>query len=260
VMFSATDLTIISGAPQLRRRFIDLTISQFEPTYVRALQRYTRVLQQRNSLLRRLQERRGGEQSELDFWDDEAATAGAVVLDARARALAELGRTAAERYAELSPASERLEICHRPALPGDLDATPSEHSFAQRFREALREGHDIDIRDGVTRVGPHRDDIAFLIGGHDAGAFSSRGEQRSAALALRLAEVALSTKRTGDPPLLLLDDILSELDRERRERVLAVAYGVDQVLVTSPDEDRPSRAELPDARRYRIVDGDVIDP
>jgi DNA replication and repair protein RecF len=258
VMFSAADLTIISGAPQLRRRFIDLTISQFDPSYVRALQRYTRVLQQRNSLLRRLQERRG-EQSELDFWDDEAATAGAVVLDARARALAELGRSAAERYAELSPASERLDICHRPALPGEPDAAPSEQAFAQRFLEALREGRSIDIRAGVTRVGPHRDDIAFLIGGHDAGAFSSRGEQRSAALALRLAEVALSTERTGDPPLLLLDDILSELDHDRRERVLAVAYGVDQVLVTSPDEDRPSRAELPDARRYRIVDGEIID-
>lgn len=256
VLFSAIDLTIISGAPQLRRRFIDLTISQFEPAYVRALQRYTRVLQQRNALLRRLQERRG-EQSELDFWDDEAATAGAVVLDSRARALAELGRTAAERYAELSPASDRLDICYRPALPGEAEGAPSERDFEQRLRAALEEGRSTDIRAGVTRVGPHRDDIAFLIGGHDAGAFGSRGELRSAALALRLGEVALSTGRTGDPPLLLLDDILSELDHERRERVLAVAYGVDQVLVTSADEDRPSRAELPDARRYHIVDGEL---
>ncbi len=261
VMFSATDLGIISGAPALRRRLMDLTISQFEPAYVRALQRYARVLRQRNSLLRRLQERRG-DRSELDFWDGEAAASGAVVLAARAQALSALGTQAAERYSELSPSGERLEICYRPALPPELASAlasaPGEPALAGRLRDAFEQARDTDIRAGMTRIGPHRDDVAFLLGGHDAGAFASRGEQRGVALALRLAEVALSKERTGDPPLLLLDDILSELDGDRRERVLAAAYGVDQVLVTSADEEHPGPAELPDARRYRIVDGEVV--
>ena len=109
----------------------------------------------------------------------------------------------------------------------------------------------------MTRSGPHRDDVRFSIGGAEAGAFASRGEQRTLALALRLAEVSLSHERTGDPPLLLLDDILSELDAARRERVLAAAYGVDQVVITTPDPDRPGAGELPDARRYRLEGGEL---
>ena len=257
VMFGAEDLRIIGGPPAGRRRYLDITISQFDPAYVRALQRYSRVLQQRNSLLRRLQERRAAA-AELDFWDDELAATGAVVITARAQALVELGRGAAAHYAELSPSGERLEACYRPAVPPELAATLAEHGLEQRLRAALGAQHADDIRSGTTRIGPHRDDIAFLVGGHDAGAFASRGEQRTAALALRLAEVALSTQRTADPPLLLLDDILSELDADRRERVLAVAYGVDHVVITSPDEDRPAPAELPEARRYRVGDGEVL--
>ena len=254
VMFAAADLGIISGPPAARRRYLDITISQFDPVYVRALQRYARVLQQRNALLRRLQERRAAP-DELDFWDEELASAGAVIVAARARALVALGEGAARRYAELAPPGAGLEVCYRPALPDDVAATITAHGFDGRLREALAEARTDDVRAGLTRRGPHRDDVGFAIGGHDAGAFASRGEQRSAALALRLAEVALSTERSGEPPLLLLDDILSELDRGRRERVLAVAHGVDQVIVTSADEERPGPADLPGALRYRIEQG-----
>ena len=132
---------------------------------------------------------------------------------------------------------------------------PSASACRLRWRRSAR----ADIRAGVTRIGPHRDDMTFMLGGRDAASFASRGELRSAALALRLAEVALSTERTADPPVLLLDDILSELDAPRRERVLAVAYGVDQVVITSPDDDRLGIAELPDARRYRIEDGALVE-
>ena len=258
VLFSADDLGIIDGPPSARRRYLDVTISQLDPVYVRALQRYQRVLQQRNSLLRRLQERRGAP-AELEFWDQELAEAGAALLTARARTVAALAEGAAARYAELAPGAEALAICYRPALPPPLlDATDEPPAvLAPRFLEALTESRSRDIQAGVTRIGPHRDDVTFLLGGHAAGATASRGQQRSAALALRLAEVALSTQRTGDPPVLLLDDVLSELDGARRERVLAAAYAVDQVLVTTPDPDRPTRDELPSARRYRLTAGDL---
>ena len=258
VMFAADDLRIIDGSPAQRRRYLDITLSQLDREYVRALQRYQRVLQQRNSLLRSLQERRG-RPNELEFWDGELAAAGAVMLHGRAAALRSLAGAAAAHYAELAPLKEQLAVCYEPALPQGAAAAILEGAGTERveaaFRETLEARRGDDIAAGVTRSGPHRDDVRFEIGGSAAAAFASRGQQRTAALALRLAEVGLSHERTGDPPLLLLDDILSELDAQRRERVLAAAYGVEQVVITSPDDDRPAREELPDARRYRLVDG-----
>ncbi len=256
VMFAADDLTIIDGPPANRRRYLDLTISQLDPAYLRALQRYARVLEQRNSLLRRLNERGGRGLDQLDFWDDELAEAGALILARRAESVRALARDAADRYAELAAtAEETLEVRYVPGVPPGVQESLREHDLQAQLRAAIEAGRVEDVRRGISRIGPHRDDLAFLIGGHAAGLSASRGQQRSAALALRLAEVALSTRRTGDPPVLLLDDILSELDPRRRERILRVAYGVDQVLITTPDEDRPTREELPGARRVRLEGG-----
>ncbi|MSQ30969.1 MAG: DNA replication/repair protein RecF [Dehalococcoidia bacterium] len=256
VMFAADDLAIIDGPPANRRRYLDLTISQLDPAYLRALQRYARVLEQRNSLLRRLQERGGRGLDQLDFWDDELAAAGSLILARRAESVRALARDAADRYAELAATTEEaLEMRYVPGVPADVAEALREHDLQAHLRAALEAGRVEDVRRGISRIGPHRDDLSFLIAGHSAGLTASRGQQRSAALALRLAEVALSTRRTGDPPILLLDDILSELDARRRERILHVAYGVDQVLITTPDEDRPSREELPGARRMRLAGG-----
>ena len=260
VMFAADDLAIIDGPPANRRRYLDLTISQLDPAYLRALQRYARVLEQRNSLLRRLQERGGRGLDQLDFWDDELSAAGALILARRAESVRAIARDAADRYAELaSTVEETLEIQYLPGVPAEVQASLREHDLQERLRSALEAGRIEDVRRSISRIGPHRDDLAFLIGGHAAGLSASRGQQRSAALALRLAEVELSKRRTGDAPILLLDDILSELDPHRRARILHVAYGVDQVLITTPDEDRPSHEELPGARRMRLV-GDTLTP
>lgn len=258
VMFSADDLAIIDGPPANRRRYLDITISQLDPAYLRGLQRYARVLEQRNSLLRRLAERRG-RTDELDFWDDELAAAGAVIVAGRAEAVRRLAGDAATRYADLAATeAESLAVCYEPRLPPSIVEAVREHDFVERFRASLQAERGEDVRRGVTRWGPHRDDVQFLVGGHPAAISASRGQQRTAALALRLAEVDLSRGRTGDPPVLLLDDILSELDPGRRQRVLNVAYDVDQVLITTPDEDRPSPEELPGATRYRLAAGSLM--
>ncbi len=268
VPFSADDLQIIAGSPGQRRRYLDITISQLDVRYVRALQRYQRVLTQRNGLLRRLQERRGRGVDELEFWDGELAAAGGVILAGRAAALAALAEGAAERWQQLAPASPPLELRYQPRLPPEQaaalleaaprgEATDATGAAQAALHETLLARRGDDVAAGMTRSGPHRDDVRFAIGEAEAGAFASRGEQRTLALALRLAEVALSHERTGDPPLLLLDDILSELDEGRRDRVLAAAYGVDQVVITTPDPDRPGADELPEARRYHIEDGEL---
>lgn len=267
VPFSADDLSIIDGPPANRRRYLDITISQIDSQYVRALQRYNRVLQQRNSLLRRLRERHG-RADELDFWDEELARAGAVIVDGRAQALTALGQLAAARHAELAPEEAALTLEYHPAAlspgpppgPGDSAAPDADRDPATteaHIAVALRAGRERDIHAGVTRTGPHRDDFSFLLGGHEAGPLASRGQQRTVALALRLAELTLSTERTGESPVLLLDDVLSELDAERRARVLGAAYQADQVLITSADEDRPAPHELPGATRYQLRDGAV---
>ncbi len=258
VMFSADDLAIIDGGPAIRRRYLDITISQIDPEYVRASQRYARVLEQRNSLLRRIQERRA-KPAELEFWDEELVAAGAVIVRRRAETVRQLGRDAAERYEEFATRpGETLELCYTPRLPEEASTRAREHDLPDRFREALEAGRSDDVRRGMTLQGPHRDEMRILVGGHPAAVAASRGQQRSIAAALRLAEVALSTSRTGDPPVLLLDDVLSELDEERRARILSVAYGVDQVIITSPDKDRPSAEELPGAARYRLDDGQLM--
>ena len=168
---------------------------------------------------------------------------------------------AAAHYADLAPGVEPLAVCYEPALPPPAAATVLEAGSAEGvesvFAEVIEARRRDDLVAGMTRSGPHRDNMRFEIAGNDAAAFASRGQQRTAGLALRLAEVALSLERTGDAPLLLLDDILSELDEQRRERVLAAAYGVDQVLITSADEDRPGPTDLPDARRFRIDGGEL---
>ena len=262
VLFSAADLGVVSGSPQARRRYLDLTLSQVEGAYVRAAQRYQRVLQQRNSLLRRLAERRG-RPDELDFWDEEMAQAGSVLLVERARALEALAAGTARRYADLAPGDAPLRPCYRPALPrpladGLLAGAAGAHEWlAAALREALAERRREDVAAGVTRVGPHRDDVAFLLGGRELATTASRGQQRGAALALRLAEVELFRARTGEPPVLLLDDVLSELDEKRRERVIEVAYGVDQVLVTTPDPARPPPGAVVGERRLRLAAGEL---
>jgi DNA replication and repair protein RecF len=264
VLFSAADLGVVAGPPAARRRYLDLTLSQLDAGYLRGAQRYARVLQQRNSLLRRLAERRGGA-DELDFWDQELAAAGAVLVAGRARALSRLATGAAERYAELAPGDAPLTPRYRPALPPDLAATltggdaagTNVEALADALREALAERRREEVAAGMTRIGPHRDDVAFLLGGRELAAVGSRGQQRGAALALRLAEVALFRERTGEPPVLLLDDVLSELDAARRARVIEAAYDVEQLFVTTPDAERPPPGTLPAERRLRLVGGEL---
>jgi DNA replication and repair protein RecF len=255
VMFSADDLEIIDGPPANRRRYLDITISQLDSAYVRALQRYSRVLEQRNALLRRIQERRA-RADELDFWDDELAAAGAIILNRRAETLRAIGRDASERYAELAATEgDTLAVCYEPRVPVAIAEALREHDLVERLKEAFVAGRSDAVRRGLTLIGPHRDDVEFVIAGHPAASSASRGQQRTAALALRLAEVEHSMRRTQDAPVLLLDDILSELDPHRRARILGAAYGVDQVIITTPDEDRPSASELPGAMRYRLAQG-----
>jgi DNA replication and repair protein RecF len=265
VLFSPDDVELLPGAPGGRRRYLDLVISQARRTYLRGLSRYTRVLEQRNGLLRSLS-REGSSSAarraaqELPFWDSELISAATIVLSERAMYVAGLNGLARKHFERL-PGIDSLEIIyqpHRVAAIGDLpvagtrdetEVTSFQQSLAALFTRALNEARAEELRRGVTAVGPHRDDLVFQVDGVDLGRYGSRGQQRLALVATKLAEVDLLQAEAGEPPVLLLDDVLSELDqRHRRLVVESIATRPAQVCVTATelsDLDVPGLSHLP---------------
>lgn len=236
VLFTADDLEMVVGSPSLRRRFIDITLSQVDPHYVRASRRYEKVLTQRNSLLKRIREGQAGP-DELEFWDSELTDHGAALLHGRAVALDRLGTLASEAHGSLAP-GESLSVTYRPRVDGEASALADERDAVRVFADSLRRSVESDIAAGMTRRGPHRDDVDLALDGVPASGYASRAQQRTIALALRLAEARFLLDRRGDAPVLLLDDILSEMDAARRQSVLAALGDMEQMLVTGTDSDR----------------------
>ena len=216
-LFWPDDLGLVKAGPELRRRFLNQTLVQVEPGYARALAGLRRVLEQRNSLLKRMAAGEGGEAT-LEAWNEELVKIGTAIVDARAKAVAELGPSANRRHRQIA-AGERLEIRYL-GPPEDL---------AQAVHNSLGE----DLRRGSTTVGPHRDDLQVLLDGQEARSFASQGQQRTAVVSLKLAEAALIEARTGEKPVLLLDDVLSELDGGRRAALLNEVADGGQVIITA---------------------------
>ena len=218
--------------PRGRRRYLDILISQADPLYLRGLQRYQRVVQQRNQLLRVLREGRANAE-ELEFWNDELAREGAAVTQRRREAMKLLSSLCAQHHRELTEEGEELRMEYRPSV--DLGDSLSETE--SRFRQALSAFRQRELATSMTVVGPHRDDFKLLVNGMDMGTFASRGQARTLALTLRLAEVAYLAAVRGQGPIVLLDDVLSEMDAGRRRRVLEKVVQYQQVLITTTDLD-----------------------
>ncbi|HEY7295782.1 MAG TPA: DNA replication/repair protein RecF [Dehalococcoidia bacterium] len=254
VLFTAADIDLITGPPALRRRYLDITISQTDPLYVRALQRYQRVLLQRNSLLRRIAEGHA-RADELTYWDEQLVREGAQVVHTRQQTMAALEIAAREAHSALSTGRERLTIAYAPQTPLPQDVAPALGEIEARLRAGLHQQQRREIALGQTLVGPHRDDLQFTLDGVLVSAFGSRAQQRTAALALRLAETAFLTSADRDPPLLLLDDIFSELDETRRAAVLGALGGAEQVFVTTAEPDRFGPEFRRDAAVYEVCAG-----
>jgi len=253
VLFLPEDIELVTGSPSARRRYLDVTLCQIDPAYCRALTQYNKVLTQRNALLKQLAER-GGDEDQLLFWDEQLAEQGALLIVRRSEAITDLDRLGRNRYRLLSNQQETLHLHyapsfdpqHRPLLdyqrPLSLEELlpsaqtgPTVTEVAEVFKLHLRQARREEIPRGVTLVGPHRDDMHFIVNGVDMTLYGSRGQQRTTALALKLAEVDLMTQATGEPPVLLLDDVMSELDAGRRNRVMTMVNGVEQAILTTTD-------------------------
>lgn len=253
VLFSPEDVALVAGSPNGRRRYLDIACSQVSPNYLRALQRYNRVLVQRNNLLRQVRERRQPLEL-LAPWNDEQIQHGALVLGERLRMIDGLNGVLAERFRQLSGTQQHLEVVYgATVLPSTV--ANERPDLAAAFRSRLTEVTTRELEQAVSLVGPHRDDFAFLLDRVDLNTFGSRGQQRLAALALELALAEYMQGETGERPILLLDDLLSELDPRRRAYVLDRVASGGQTLITTTDLSDLSPSFLARADRYQINAG-----
>ena len=225
-LFWPDDLGLVKGGPEQRRRFLNQLLVQVVPGYAGALASYGRVLEQRNHLLKRIWAGDEGRDS-LEAWDVELVRHGELLMRARSQAVSDLVPLAVSYHERIS-GGERLSVRYV-GPPEDL-VTAVQNSVGD------------DLRRGVTLVGPHRDDIEITVDGRDARAFASQGQQRTAVVSLKQSEAALIRQRSGEAPILLLDDVLSELDAARRAALLDAMEGAGQVVITSVDaESFPAR-------------------
>ncbi len=253
VLFSADDIELVYGPPSGRRRYLDILISQSDPLYIKALQRYQRVVRHRNQLLKTLREGRA-KAGELDFWDDELIREGAWLTWRRKEAMGHLSALGAEHYQQLGGADQRFQMEYSPSVPPAEDCLSTE----ERFRESLSAARQRESVLAATEVGPHRDDFALSVNGLNMGTFASRGEARTAALTLRLAEASYISSVRGEEPIVLLDDVLSEMDISRRRRVLEKITGYEQVMITTTDPELIQQLLGREAAYFRVEEGEVI--
>ena len=234
VLFAPEEMLLIAGSPSLRRAVIDQLASSTSPAYADVFATYTRTLQQRNGLLRAIREE-GASHDELRFWDTAFLDTAAAIVAERRRLLDVIAAPFAAAHAEIAPdeaAAGRLTLryaTNAPPLPGES----SRDALARRLAETA----DKEVWNGSTLIGPHRDDLVFELDGRDLASFASRGQQRTAILALKLAELDVVTAFDGRPPLLLLDDVFSELDPDRRSHLVRRIAALPQAFVTTTTLD-----------------------
>ncbi|NBH17698.1 DNA replication/repair protein RecF [Clostridiaceae bacterium] len=243
VFFSPEDLNLIKNGPSERRRFIDLELCQLNRTYVHALVSYNRILMQRNRLLKDLTVKPEYEET-LDIWDVQLSEYGRQVIEDREKFISSLNEIIVPIHGKLSGSKENLKIVYDPcAVKEQLEAEIKKSRFS-------------DKKQKTTLVGPHRDDIGFYIDGIDIRRFGSQGQQRTAALSLKLAEIELVKKLTKDYPVLLLDDVLSELDGERQNHLLSAIAPIQTMITCTGLEDFVNN-RFPIDRIFKVVSGTV---
>jgi len=271
VIFLPQMTRILEGGPEERRRYLNLAIAQAERGYTQILADYNQTLTQRNALLKQLNER-GGDESQLDFWDHVLTSKGAVLIQARIQAIEEIGKIAIRIHEKLTGSKEVLRLFYQPsydpvprpngqiALPMQTQMQRSGFSLAQiqqGFAEKLTAVHRDEILRGVTTLGPHRDEMRVQCNGIDLTDFGSRGQIRTALLSLKLAEVDWIKEKTGEWPVLLLDETLAELDEERRNYLLDYLGGVEQALLTTTDMNLFPGDFSSHCQRWQVNQGSV---
>lgn len=262
VAFTPDDLQLVKGSPALRRRFLDYEIAQVSPAYRDYLERYHRVLKQRNTLLKAIAEGEANAQA-LAVWDPQLVEYGSRVIVKRAEMVAALAPLAEEIHARITEGKERLQLEYRPFFFADGESDPAACKrldwVRDRFRADLDRLRKAEIARGASLVGPQRDDVRFVLNGNDARLYGSQGQQRTAVLACKLAEIEYMKEEAGEAPILLLDDVMSELDASRRAFLVAAVQDHIQTFITSAHPGDLGDALLARAHLFHIRQGTVQD-
>ncbi len=254
VLFAPTDLHIVDGSPDERRRFLDRALCQVQPRYCQALVRYRKIVTQRSAQLKRVRDLQEDPRM-LDYLDEQLTTLANLVIYERQRMIVALNKYAPDFQKAISAGHEQLQIVYRPSFK--VDPAWSLTEAPEHYREQLRAARKKEIVQGVCLLGPHRDDLEFQVNTMNMLTYGSRGQQRTTALSTKLAELAFMRDSTGDEPVLLLDDVFSELDFTRREYLLRQVLQHEQVLLTATDLSGFPPEILAQAHIYHVLDGHI---
>jgi len=273
VLFLPQTMRIVEGSPVERRRYLDQTLSQVFPGYVKALDKFQKGVVKRNALLKQLFET-GGDQNQLLYWDKMIVENAAVLIKLRNQVISELWDRVRDKYLRLTNGRETLEILYAPSFFPNRDPGPQRSigginiqniemdmdEIAEEYEKRLLKMRRDEINRGVTLIGPHRDDMVFMINGVDLGVYGSRGQIRSAIMALKFSEMEWLKEKTGETPVLLLDETLAELDKNRREDFLNVIDNNGQAILTTADLDLFSKEFISRCKVLEIKMGKINQP
>lgn len=253
VMFAPEDLNLVKGSPQIRRRFIDMEIGQVSPVYLHDISQYQKILQQRNHYLKMLQLKKQSDLTMLEILTEQFIQTAVKIITKRFEFLRLLENWAQPIHEGISRGLETLKIIYKPSL--DVSEEQDLSKMVASFEEKFYKIKDREIDRGTTLFGPHRDDLLFFVNNHDVQTFGSQGQQRTTALSLKLAEIELIQSEIGEYPILLLDDVLSELDDYRQSHLLNTIQGKVQTFVTTTSIDGIDHQTLKDASTYTVEAG-----
>jgi DNA replication and repair protein RecF len=271
VLFLPQMLRVVEGSPSERRRYINLTLSQAVPNYAAHLSVYNKAITHRNALLKQLNER-GGDPDQLIYWENQLTSDGAFIIEARIKALQEIEEISAMIHLDLTRGTERLRLNYLPAydpipkktnqfemgldIPIDRRGLSFEN-IKSGFQKKLIQKRPEEIIRGQTTIGPHRDDVCFMANSIDLGTYGSRGQIRTTMLSLKMAEIVWIKEKTGHWPVLLLDEVLAELDLQRREDLLSRLAKSEQALLTTTDLDLFTPEFVQNTRLWQVATGRV---
>lgn len=255
VMFAPEDLHLVKGSPQFRRRFIDMEIGQISPLYLHDSSTYQKILKQRNSYLKLLQSRSTTDETMLDVLTEQFIHVAVKIISKRFEFIYLLEKWAQPIHQGISQGKEKLQLIYKPSV--DVSKEQSLSQIAEIFNDKYKEMKQREIDRGITLFGPHRDDLQFLVNGRDVQTFGSQGQQRTTALSIKLAEIDLIFSEIGEYPILLLDDVLSELDDYRQSHLLHTIQNKVQTFVTTTNIEGIDHETLDDASIFYVVSGNI---
>lgn len=255
ILFAPEDLSIVKGSPSVRRRFMDMEFGQMSNQYLYNTSQYRKILKQRNNYLKQLQLKEATDELYLDVLSDQLAAYGAKIIAQRLELLQKLQGWAAQVHTEISQGKEKLKLKYECALKKKQQAQVEE--IYNGLKELFSQNKQKEIRQGNTLYGPHRDDLQFIINGKDVSTFGSQGQQRTSALSIKLAEIDLMKEETNEYPILLLDDVLSELDDSRQTHLLKSIQDKVQTFLTTTSLSGVARDLIANPKVFHIDNGHV---